>query len=103
MFSYNKSQRGALISEIYFWNRTRNKIKILRLLRNDKIFGHSNNFIKLIKTAVVIRCADNVTPLYPQKLALTSLTGGGRPVGIVRSRTKAMEFNSDHVKGNIGF
>ena len=37
------------------------------------------------------RCADHATPLYPQKLALTSLTGGGRSVGIVRSRTKAME------------
>jgi hypothetical protein len=32
-----------------------------------------------------------VTPLYPQKLALTSPTGGGRSVGIVRSRTKATE------------
>jgi hypothetical protein len=30
--------------------------------------------------------------LYPQKLALTSPTGGGRSVGIVRSRTKATEF-----------
>jgi len=35
------------------------------------------------------RCADHVTPLYPQKLALTSPTGGGRSVGIVRVRTKA--------------
>jgi hypothetical protein len=34
-----------------------------------------------------------VTPLYPQKLALTSPTGGGRFVGIVRSLTKAMEFS----------
>ena len=33
-----------------------------------------------------------MTPLYPQKLALTSPTGGGRSVGIVRSRTKATEF-----------
>jgi len=33
-----------------------------------------------------------VTPLYPQKLALTSPTGGGRSVGIVSSRTKATEF-----------
>jgi len=33
-----------------------------------------------------------VTPLYPQKLALTSPTGGGRSVGIVRVRTKATEF-----------
>ena len=39
-----------------------------------------------------IRCADHVTPLYPQKLALTSPTGGGHSVSIVRSRTKATEF-----------
>ena len=39
-----------------------------------------------------IRCADHVTPLYPQKLALTSPTGGGRSVGIVLSLTKATEF-----------
>ena len=43
-------------------------------------------------TALGTCCADHVTPLYPQKLALTSLTGGGRSVGIVRSRTKATEF-----------
>ena len=43
-------------------------------------------------TAVEIRCADHVTSLYPQKMALTSPTGGGRSVGIVRSRTKATEF-----------
>ena len=43
-------------------------------------------------TAVGTRCADHVTPLYPQKLALTSPTGGGRPVGIVRVRTKATEL-----------
>jgi len=43
--------------------------------------------------AVGTRCADHVTPLYPQKLALTSPTGGGRSVGIVRVRTKATEFN----------
>ena len=41
---------------------------------------------------VGIRCAGHVTPLYPQKLALTSPTGGGRSVGIVRLRTKATEF-----------
>ena len=43
-------------------------------------------------TAVGTRCADHVTTLYPQKLALTSPTGGGRSVGIVRVRTKATEF-----------
>jgi hypothetical protein len=30
--------------------------------------------------------------LYKQKLALTSPTGGGRSVGIVRLRTKTTEF-----------
>ena len=39
-----------------------------------------------------IRFTDHVTPLYPQKLALTSPTGGGRSAGIVRSRTKATKF-----------
>jgi len=39
------------------------------------------------------RCADHVTPLYPRKMALTSPTGGGRSVGIVRVRTKATEFS----------
>jgi len=42
--------------------------------------------------AVGIRCADHVTLLYLQKLTLTSPTGGGRSVGIVRSQTKATEF-----------
>jgi hypothetical protein len=52
-------------------------------------------------TAVGIRCADHVTSLYPQKLALTSPTGGGHSVGIVCSRTKATEFdpnNSLHIQ-----
>jgi hypothetical protein len=31
--------------------------------------------------------------LYPQKLVLTSLTRGGRSVGIVRSRIRATEFS----------
>jgi hypothetical protein len=31
--------------------------------------------------------------LYPQTLALTSPTSGGRSVGIVRSRTQAREFS----------
>jgi hypothetical protein len=39
-----------------------------------------------------IRRADYATLLYPQKLALTSPTNGGRSVGIVRSRTHATEF-----------
>jgi hypothetical protein len=36
--------------------------------------------------------ADYATPLFPQKLALTSLTSGDRLVGIVRSQTKDTEL-----------
>jgi hypothetical protein len=35
--------------------------------------------------------------LYPQQLALTSPTSGGRSVGIVRSRTQATEFSFSHI------
>ena len=51
--------------------------------------------------AVGTRCANQVTPLYPQKLALTSPTGSGRSVGMVRSRTKATEFSSSLVSPEI--
>jgi len=51
-------------------------------------------------TAVGTRCADHVTPLHPQKLALTSPTGGGRSVGIVCVRTKATEFSLVKVQLN---
>jgi hypothetical protein len=44
-------------------------------------------------TAVGIRRADYATPLYPQKLALTSLKSSGRTVDIVRSWTKAAEIS----------
>jgi hypothetical protein len=52
------------------------------------------------ESVVEIRRADHETPLYPQKLALISLTSGGRSVGIVRSRTEAMEF--DCFNGSLG-
>jgi len=58
---------------------------------NEKSSGSRSR--KQTLTAVGTRCADHVTPLYPQKLALTSPTGGGRSVGIVRVRTKATEFS----------
>jgi hypothetical protein len=40
----------------------------------------------------LIHRTDHATPLYTQKLALTSPTSGGRSVSIVRSRTKATEL-----------
>jgi hypothetical protein len=39
--------------------------------------------------------------LYPQTLALSSLTSGGRSVGIVRSRTQATEFSLSFRKPNV--
>jgi len=42
-----------------------------------------------------------VTPLYPQNLALTSPTGGGRSIGIVRVRTKATEFSLVYLVTNF--
>jgi hypothetical protein len=47
---------------------------------------------KAKNAAVGIRHTDYATPLYPQKLALTSPTSGGHLVGIVRSRTTATEI-----------
>ena len=57
---------------------------------NEKSSGSGSRKQRL--TDVGTRYADHVTPLYPQKLALTSLTGGGRSVGIVLMWTKATEF-----------
>jgi hypothetical protein len=54
----------------------------------------------IVFQAVGTRCADHVTPLYPQRLALTSPTGGGRSVGIVRSWTKATEFSLVTISGD---
>ena len=64
---------------------------------NEKSSGSRSRKQRL--TAVGTRCADHVTPFYPQKSALTSPTGGGRSVGIVRVRTKATEFSLVHVCG----
>jgi hypothetical protein len=50
-------------------------------------------------TAVGIRHADQVVPLYPQKLAITSPASGSRSVGIVRSRTQTIEFFFLYTRG----
>jgi hypothetical protein len=42
--------------------------------------------------ALGIRSVEDVGVLYPQKLALTFPTSGGRSVGIVCSRTQSTEF-----------
>jgi hypothetical protein len=48
--------------------------------------------LKTGNTVVGIRHADHVAPSIRNKLALTSLTSGGRSVGIVRLRTEATEI-----------
>jgi hypothetical protein len=52
----------------------------------------SGSGLKTEIAAVEIRCADHATPIYPQKLALTSPKSDGRSVGIVRLQTKATEL-----------
>jgi hypothetical protein len=52
-----------------------------------------SGFRKPRLTAVVILCADHSTPLYPQNLAHTSPTSGGRSVGVIRLRAEATEFS----------
>jgi hypothetical protein len=47
---------------------------------------------KTENTAVGISHADHVASSIRKKLAITLPTSGGRSVGIVRSRTQAMEF-----------
>jgi hypothetical protein len=52
---------------------------------------------KAENTAVGIRHADHVAPPLRKKLALTSLTSGGRSLGIVRLWIEAMEFFLIHL------
>jgi hypothetical protein len=61
----------------------------------EKLLGResSGSGLETENTAVGISRDDHATPLYPQKLQLTSSTGGCRSVGIVRSRTKEMELS----------
>jgi hypothetical protein len=47
---------------------------------------------QLASNSSEIRHADHVAPSIRKKLALTSLTSGGRSVGIVHLWTEAMEF-----------
>jgi hypothetical protein len=52
----------------------------------------SRNFMTGVYIYIHICRADYPTTFYPQKLALTSPTSGGRSVGIVRLRTQATEI-----------
>jgi hypothetical protein len=59
-----------------------------RLLGRSSDSGQENRDYSLRGTVALI----TRHPLYPLKLALTSATSGCRSIGIVRSRTKAMEL-----------
>jgi hypothetical protein len=72
--------------------------------QQTNIFIHlikSSDFSEYVNENTYGCCADHVTPSIRKKLALTSLTSGGRLVGIVRSRTKATEFNFSFFLDNI--
>jgi hypothetical protein len=62
----------------------------------EELLGRKNSGsgLEIEITAVGIRHADYVIPLYPQTLALTSPTSGGHSVGIVRSRIQNTQFSS---------
>jgi hypothetical protein len=59
---------------------------------NNKIYFRFQTGLENRDYGLGIRRADHATHLYPQTLALTSPTSGGRSVGLVRSRTKATEL-----------
>jgi hypothetical protein len=69
---------------------------LLSLVRiNEELFeskSSGSGYRKPRLTDVRIRCADHTSPSTPKMLALTSLTCGGRSIGIVRLRTKATEL-----------
>jgi hypothetical protein len=74
------------------------------VVQNFEIISEKFNICNILKSVLsffkkMICHTDHATPLYPQKLALTSPTSGGRSVGIVRSRTKATELvKADKIK-----
>jgi hypothetical protein len=47
------------------------------------------SWVVRFKTVLGTGCVDHATPLYPQKLTVTSTTISGRPVGVGRLRTKS--------------
>jgi hypothetical protein len=47
----------------------------------------------IYKAEITDAYADYSTPLYPEKLVVTSQISNGRSVGIVRSRPQAMEIS----------
>jgi hypothetical protein len=60
-------------------------------VRHNK-YKFSSYHTKHITSPICSCHADHVAPLYPQKLALTSPTRGGRSIDIVRSRTNTTEL-----------
>jgi hypothetical protein len=82
-FPFNSHTQFVMVAVFNVWLMTGNT----RVLYLDQAI-----FDLLSFTAVGTRCAVHMTPLYQQKLALTSATGGGRSVGIVLSRTKATQL-----------
>jgi hypothetical protein len=74
------------------------EVNVLYIFTSKNVFCVQRFGNEVVRSAVprnVSRCrTDHATPLYPQKLKLTSATSGCRLVGIVRSWTKATELVS---------
>jgi hypothetical protein len=71
-------------------------VKLCRILYTALSFNKHYTKVgkNVFRNAVQInfKGTDHATPLYRQKLVLTSPTSGGLSVGIDRSRTKATEL-----------
>jgi hypothetical protein len=84
MATYDVQQRIKLTG--FFYSGERSIIETQRKYRQHFNVGVSPSDYKPVSEFKFC------VTLYPQKLAITSPTSGGHSVGIVRSRTQAMEF-----------
>jgi hypothetical protein len=94
IFDFNCYQLGGYISPL------KNKVVVLErgplslVSATEELLGSnsSGSGLESREYGLGIRHADHVAPSTREELALTSLTSGGRSVGIVRLRTEAMEL-----------
>jgi hypothetical protein len=94
--------QSVLLSEYYLWD----EVTLCDIRPYEKcIHNFGSEDTKLRHPSESLSVETTVTlkwTIYPQKFSVTSPTGGGRSVGIVRSRTKATEFSFFlHINGAL--